>query len=198
MIPRHAGTSAAVAGTAVANGAAAGAAVASTRATAACRSRRGTLGIVATGQASVRTIGQSERSGLQDRRPGADPIPREMRHWIRFGSAAMAIAMAALPAATRGEDIGAAAAADCSRTSVGYTPLTDLGSGRYRGVQGGLYPKGSNRPPQRYLAQGLAAARSVVPRGADGSPSPGGRIALLSIGMSNTNAEFGGWAQTVA
>src|SRR5205085_8261432 len=60
---------------------------------------------------------------------------------------------------------------DCSRTSVGSTPLIDLSSGTYRGYAGGLY-LGSNTPPAAYLAQGLDAARSVRPLDPAGSPTP--------------------------
>lgn len=71
---------------------------------------------------------------------------------------------------------------DCGRTSVAATPLADLGSGDYRGRQGGLYPGGRNAPSPAYRAKGLAAARQVEPIE--------GRIVLLSIGMSNTAQEL--------
>jgi hypothetical protein len=80
---------------------------------------------------------------------------------------------------------------NCSRTSVGLTPLTDLGRRRYAGYQGGLYPGGKNAPPHAYLRAGLAAAARVRPLAANGAPSPSGRIVLLSIGMSNAYLEFG-------
>jgi hypothetical protein len=73
-------------------------------------------------------------------------------------------------------------AADCSRTSVGLTPLTDLGARKYKGFQGGLYPGGRNVPPAGYLKQGLAAAAQVQPID--------GRVVLLSIGFSNATHEF--------
>ena len=42
----------------------------------------------------------------------------------------------------------AAQASDCSVTSVGFTPLNDLGTGLYLDqFQGRLYPKGSNDVP---------------------------------------------------
>jgi hypothetical protein len=69
--------------------------------------------------------------------------------------------------------------ADCSRTSVGSTPLTDLGAGRYQGYRGGLYPGAKNVPSAAYLKQGLAASAAVRRR-----------VVLLSIGMSNTTQEF--------
>jgi lysophospholipase L1-like esterase len=72
--------------------------------------------------------------------------------------------------------------ADCSLTSTGLIPLTDMGNRRYRGYRGGLYPGGVNRPAPKYLRKGLAASRQVRPIN--------GKIVLLSIGMSNATAEF--------
>lgn len=69
--------------------------------------------------------------------------------------------------------------ADCTRTSTGLVPLTELRTKRYHGYQGGLYPNGANSPPTQYLKNGLAAAKRVT-----------GRVVLLSIGMSNTTQEF--------
>ena len=84
----------------------------------------------------------------------------------------------------------AAQASDCSRTSIGVTPLNDLGAGVYRSAQGGLYPSGSNVRPPGHEVAGQLLADAVVPRDASGSPAAGGRYALLSIGMSNTTQEF--------
>ena len=79
----------------------------------------------------------------------------------------------------------------CSNTSVGLTPINDLGTGFYRGWQGGLYPGGSNAMPAEHLAAGEAFATQVRPLGPDGQPDPqGGKIVLLSIGMSNSWQEF--------
>lgn len=72
--------------------------------------------------------------------------------------------------------------AQCSLTSTGLIPLSDMGNRRYRGYRGGLYPGGVNRPPPKYLKKGLVAARQVRPIN--------GKIVLLSIGMSNASAEF--------
>jgi hypothetical protein len=95
-------------------------------------------------------------------------------------AAAMAVAVAlstsSAPASRSGQQ------ADCSLTSTGLIPLTDMGKRRYRGYRGGLYPAGRNHPTAAYLRKGLAAARLVRPIG--------GKIVLLSIGMSNATAEF--------
>ena len=77
-----------------------------------------------------------------------------------------------------------------ARESTGMTPLTDLGTGIYKGEQGGLYPGGVNEMPAAHRNAGLAQARRIVPLDAEGRPSPDGKIALMSLGMSNTTMEF--------
>lgn len=79
---------------------------------------------------------------------------------------------------------------NCANTSIGATPLTDLGQGTYHGYVGGLYPGGSNTPPSAYLSDGLAASAQIQPLGSDGTPSSSGRIVLLSVGMSNAHQYF--------
>jgi len=61
-------------------------------------------------------------------------------------------------------------------------PLTDLGTGKYKGFQGGLYENGSNVVPQDHAADGLALATQVKP--------VRGKFVLLAIGMSNATIEF--------
>ena len=78
----------------------------------------------------------------------------------------------------------------CTCTSIGYTPLTDLGTGTYQGFEGGLYCEGSNARPSAHEAAGVALAQAVGPLDAGGSPSPAGRYVFVSIGMSNTTQEF--------
>lgn len=82
------------------------------------------------------------------------------------------------------------AAANCANTSVGLTPINDLGVGLYKGFEGGLYPGGSNARPAAHDAAGLALANAIVPLDTLGNPSPSGRIVFISIGMSNTTQEF--------
>ncbi len=89
---------------------------------------------------------------------------------------AVALSTSSAPASRSGMQ------ADCSLSSTGLVPLTDMGRRRYRGYRGGLYPAGRNRPTTGYLRRGLTASRSV--RLIDG------KIVLLSVGMSNATAEF--------
>jgi len=101
----------------------------------------------------------------------------------------LVVLLGAMAMLTAGSGLSAPAA-DCSKTSVGLTPLTDLKTGRYHGYQGGLYQGGKNVPPKAYLKKGLAYAKQVKPRDASGNLASNGRVVLLSVGMSNTTQEF--------
>ena len=81
-------------------------------------------------------------------------------------------------------------AADCTRTTVGLTALTDLGPGLYQGFPGGLYPGGSNHRPLAHQQAGLALAGTIVPLDTLGQPDLAGRVVMISIGMSNCTQEF--------
>jgi hypothetical protein len=98
-------------------------------------------------------------------------------------------ALAAVPTAAQVPAGDARVSADCSLTSTGLVPLTDLGKTKYRGQPGGLYPRGANRPPRHHLARGVAAARKLR--------AGSGQIVLLSIGMSNATQEFQGLMRLV-
>jgi hypothetical protein len=69
-------------------------------------------------------------------------------------------------------------------------PLTDLGSARYLGFSGGLYPDGKNSRPSAHNEAGVALGATVQPVDRDGKPSCSGKIVMISIGMSNTSREF--------
>lgn len=63
--------------------------------------------------------------------------------------------------------------------------------GRATGFTGGLFPEGSNLPPETHREAGLAAAAQIQPLDADGNLDPEiGKIGMISIGMSNTQMEF--------
>ncbi len=72
----------------------------------------------------------------------------------------------------------------------GFTPIMDMGSQTYLGFAGGLYENGSNAAPADHAAQGYVRAAAVRPLDGSGNPSTGGKIVLLSVGMSNTTQEF--------
>jgi len=71
------------------------------------------------------------------------------------------------------------------------TPLTDMTSSEsYEGEDGGLYGKGSNTPPEPLKKSAEAALSLIKPLDTDGKPSDSGKIALVSISMSNATQEF--------
>lgn len=87
----------------------------------------------------------------------------------------------------------------CPLTTINVAPLNDLGPGEYKpGVFGGLYPDGMNNRPQAHESAGRDIAMNfILPRNAMGQVDPaGGRIGLISIGMSNTQLEFDGQEYT--
>ncbi len=88
-------------------------------------------------------------------------------------------------------------AQNCAQTSVGFTPLNDLGTATYQGHQGGLYPAGLSVPPAAHGQAGRAIARAIVPLDGTGAPSPAGFVVLVTIGMSNTSQESTAWIPMV-
>jgi len=85
----------------------------------------------------------------------------------------------------------AAHASNCAGTSTGMIPVNDLGPGLYKGVQGGLYPGGSNVRPAAHEAAGVAIANAIVPLDTLGQPdAANGHVVFVSIGMSNCTQEF--------
>ena len=71
-------------------------------------------------------------------------------------AAAMAVAVAL---STSSAPAGRSARqADCTLTSTGLVPLTDMGRKRYHGFRGGLYPAGRNRPTARRTRKSVPGA----------------------------------------
>jgi hypothetical protein len=88
-----------------------------------------------------------------------------------------------------------AAAPAPSRDHTGLVPLTEMtGDQRYQGRDGGLYGGGRNDPPPALASAAMEQAKQIAPRDRDGNPTDAsderGKIALLSVGMSNTTQEF--------
>lgn len=82
-------------------------------------------------------------------------------------------------------------AQNCSKTSTGLRPLSELGNNLYFGYEGGLYPNGLNESPSDHNAAGIELAQSIVPLSASGTvDQEAGGIVFLSIGMSNATQEF--------
>jgi hypothetical protein len=77
------------------------------------------------------------------------------------------------------------------RPTVGIKPLTDMtADDRYKGEDGGLYGGGRNEPPAALLAVARAETARIVPRDAKGQPSSDGKIAVVSLSMSNATQEY--------
>ena len=94
---------------------------------------------------------------------------------------------------------GSKVQANCDQTSVGLMPISQLGQGLYLGYEGGLYPNGSNTRPEPHNQAGLAIAQAAQPLDPAGQPDPQhGKLVFLSIGMSNTNQEFGAFKHIIA
>src|SRR5437762_6567858 len=69
----------------------------------------------------------------------------------------------------------------------GLVPLCDMtDKDRYKGEDGGLYGGGKNEPPAALADLAKAEAAKIRPLDAEGKPADGGKVVLLSIGMSNT------------
>ena len=84
----------------------------------------------------------------------------------------------------------AGANAPAPKPSTGMVPLTELGSEKYKGEDGGLYGNGQNEPPEAHAAAAKAELAKIAPLDAAGKPDPNGRIVFVSISMSNATMEF--------
>lgn len=77
------------------------------------------------------------------------------------------------------------------QASTGLKPLTEMtAEDRYKGEDGGLYGGGKNDPPATHQAAATEALKKITPLDAQGKPAADGRIAFISLGMSNTFGEF--------
>ncbi|MCZ7644755.1 MAG: hypothetical protein M5U26_05650 [Planctomycetota bacterium] len=76
------------------------------------------------------------------------------------------------------------------KPTTGMVPLTELGTGSYKGQDGGLYGGGLNEPPAALQAAATVALKQIQPLNTEGRPADDGRIVLISISMSNATHEF--------
>jgi hypothetical protein len=68
----------------------------------------------------------------------------------------------------------------------------------YMGVEGNLYENSSGSAPSDHDAAGITLGNQIQPLDLNGNPTPNGAIAFISVGLSNTSLEFGGFASYVA
>ncbi len=79
------------------------------------------------------------------------------------------------------------------------TPLMDMVAGQtYMGFEGNLYEKNSNSAPMDHDAEGITRGSQIQPLDINGNASPSGAVAFISVGLSNTSLEFGGFVKYVA
>jgi hypothetical protein len=76
-------------------------------------------------------------------------------------------------------------------TTMPIVAVTDLGAGTYLGVEGGLYPGGSNVRPAADDAAGVGIAQQIEPLDSNGNPDPDGQYVMLTIGESIADYESG-------
>ena len=86
--------------------------------------------------------------------------------------------------------VGSGNDGNCSNTSTGLKPLSELGTALYLGKQGGYYPDGSNVRPEEHTRAGLEKVKLIQPLDSEGNPDEKGAVVFLSIGMSNAAYEF--------
>jgi hypothetical protein len=68
--------------------------------------------------------------------------------------------------------------------------LNDLGTGLYNGQEGGLYPNGTDQRPPSLETAAENIASQIMPLDGQGNVNAtGGKIVLISIGMSNASYE---------
>jgi hypothetical protein len=77
------------------------------------------------------------------------------------------------------------------KPSVGIKPLTDMtAQDTYKGEDGGLYGGGRNEPPPALFAVARAETAKIVPLDEKGKPAADGKIAVVSLSMSNATMEY--------
>jgi len=83
-----------------------------------------------------------------------------------------------------------------SGDKLGFKPLNEMtAEEKYLGEEGGLYGKGENVPPGGHRAAAEKETAQIIPRDGAGKPSKSGKIALISISMSNWTQEFSKFKQ---
>jgi hypothetical protein len=77
------------------------------------------------------------------------------------------------------------------KSSTGLVPLTEISAkDRYKGEDGGLYGGGRNQPPEKHHAAAKKETAQIRPLNEKGKPAKDGKIALVSISMSNATQVF--------
>lgn len=85
--------------------------------------------------------------------------------------------------------------APAARPSTGLPAISNKSEEKYKGQTLGFYGDGRNAPPAEHARRAAEAAAQVRPLSVDGKPDPAGKIAMMSMGMSNTTQEFSRFVQ---
>jgi hypothetical protein len=74
---------------------------------------------------------------------------------------------------------------------LGLKPLNEMSADdKYKDEDGGLYGGGRNTPPDAHRKAAEAELKKIQPLDAEGTPARDGKIAFISISMSNATQEF--------
>ena len=117
-------------------------------------------------------------------------IPQYMKHTAAFVPLILAFALATGARAQQPFPAGPINPPPPPRDSTGLTPLSEMGTAKYKGEDGGLYGGGKNEPPAAHAAAAHKQSAEILPRDGDGKPAKDGKIGVLSVGMSNTTMEY--------
>lgn len=86
----------------------------------------------------------------------------------------------------------------CENDSTGLIPLTDLGTGFYEGIQGGLYPGGLNLVTGKHKNNGIKLAKSLKPLDSLGNiNNTEGEILFLGFGASLASNIFNAYIDSI-
>jgi len=81
---------------------------------------------------------------------------------------------------------------NCVNIGENKIPIIDMTANQcYHGEEGGLYGNGLDTPPEIHKQAALSELAKIQPLDANGNFSSSGKIGFMSIGMSNTNINFG-------
>ncbi|MFI5173055.1 MAG: T9SS type A sorting domain-containing protein [Chitinophagales bacterium] len=87
---------------------------------------------------------------------------------------------------------------NCSNDSLGLIPLTDLGTGFYGSIMGGLYPGGSNTRPFLHEQKGIEISQTIEPLDTTGAVNyEQGKILLIGMGGSNASNAYNIFTDTM-
>jgi hypothetical protein len=89
------------------------------------------------------------------------------------------------------QGVGGNSRAILNKPHVDLIPLDEMTAAqKHEGEEGGLYGDGKNVPPEAHRKAAEAALKRIRPLDAHGKPDAKGKIAFISVSMSNATQEF--------